>query len=64
MIKWDNLMVLGFFFINKINLVLVIVCKFIRYGCVNWINENFSFNDSVDRKLIWWEKEKIYDKSD
>nr|QKN88758.1 MAG: replication protein [Dependoparvovirus sp.] len=29
------------------------------YGNVNWNNENFPFNDSVNKMLIWWEEGKI-----
>lgn len=29
------------------------------YGCVNWNNENFPFNDSVNKMLIWWEEGKM-----
>lgn len=29
------------------------------YGCVNWTNENFPFNDCVDKMLIWWEEGKM-----
>nr|QKE54972.1 MAG: replication protein [Parvoviridae sp.] len=29
------------------------------YGNVNWNNENFPFNDCVDKLLIWWEEGRI-----
>lgn len=29
------------------------------YGCVNWTNENFPFNDCVDKMIIWWEEGKM-----
>lgn len=29
------------------------------YGCVNWNNENFPFNDSINKMLIWWEEGKM-----
>lgn len=29
------------------------------YGNVNWNNENFPFNDCVDKMLIWWEEGRI-----
>lgn len=29
------------------------------FGCVNWNNENFPFNDSVNKMLIWWEEGKM-----
>lgn len=32
------------------------------YGCVNWTNENFPFNDCVDKMIIWWEEGKMTNK--
>jgi len=29
------------------------------YGNVNWTNENFPFNDSVNKMIIWWEEGKM-----
>ena len=29
------------------------------YGCVNWTNENFPFNDCVDKMIIWWEEGRM-----
>nr|WOP79082.1 replication protein [Canary dependoparvovirus 2] len=29
------------------------------YGNVNWNNENFPFNDCVEKMLIWWEEGRI-----
>lgn len=29
------------------------------YGCVNWNNENFPFNDCVNKMVIWWEEGRI-----
>nr|QKE60686.1 MAG: replication protein [Dependoparvovirus sp.] len=29
------------------------------FGCVNWTNENFPFNDCVNKMLIWWEEGKM-----
>lgn len=33
------------------------------YGNVNWNNENFPFNDCVDKMLIWWEEGRITSKN-
>ena len=32
------------------------------FGCVNWTNENFPFNDCVDKMVIWWEEGKMTNK--
>lgn len=32
------------------------------YGCVNWTNENFPFNDCIDKMVIWWEEGKMTNK--
>lgn len=33
-----------------------------RYGCVNWTNENFPFQDLQDVQLGWWEEGLISEK--
>lgn len=32
------------------------------YGCVNWTNGDFPFNDYVDQMVIWWEEGKMTNK--
>lgn len=32
------------------------------YGCVNWTNENFPFNDCIDKMVVWWEEGKMTNK--
>ena len=32
------------------------------YGCVNWTNENFTFNGCVDKMIIWWEEGQMTNK--
>ena len=32
------------------------------YGCGNWTNGDFPFNDCVDKEVIWWEEGKMTNK--
>ncbi|AEX38015.1 unnamed protein product [Artibeus jamaicensis parvovirus 1] len=41
---------------GKTNLASAIARASGNYGCVNWNNANFPFNDCVDKMLIWWEE--------
>ncbi|AEM37643.1 Rep78 [California sea lion adeno-associated virus 1] len=47
---------------GKTNLAEAIAHSVPFYGCVNWTNENFPFNDCVDKMLIWWEEGKMTSK--
>nr|ATX74762.1 Rep [Goose parvovirus] len=47
---------------GKTNIAEAIVHAVPFYGCVNWTNENFPFNDCVDKMLIWWEEGKMTNK--
>nr|QKN88770.1 MAG: replication protein [Dependoparvovirus sp.] len=29
------------------------------YGCVNWTNDTFPFNDCINKLIIWWEEGKM-----
>nr|QKE54991.1 MAG: replication protein [Parvoviridae sp.]QKN88778.1 MAG: replication protein [Dependoparvovirus sp.] len=44
---------------GKTNIAEAIAHAVPYYGCVNWTNENFPFNDCVDKMLIWWEEGKM-----
>nr|UJO02142.1 Rep [Tadarida brasiliensis associated dependoparvovirus] len=44
---------------GKTNLAEAISHAVPFYGCVNWTNENFPFNDCVDKMIIWWEEGKM-----
>lgn len=44
---------------GKTNIAEAIAHAVPFYGCVNWTNENFPFNDCVDKMLIWWEEGKM-----
>lgn len=44
---------------GKTNLAEAIAHSVPLYGCVNWTNENFPFNDCTDKMLIWWEEGKM-----
>lgn len=44
---------------GKTNIAEAIAHTVPFYGCVNWNNENFPFNDCVDKMLIWWEEGKM-----
>lgn len=44
---------------GKTNLAQAIAHSTPLYGCVNWNNENFPFNDCVHKMLIWWEEGKM-----
>ncbi|ADD17085.1 rep protein [Bat adeno-associated virus YNM] len=47
---------------GKTNLAEAISHSVPFYGCVNWTNENFPFNDCVDKMIIWWEEGKMTSK--
>lgn len=47
---------------GKTNLAEAISHAVPFYGCVNWTNENFPFNDCVDKMIIWWEEGKMTSK--
>lgn len=51
------------FGIDKSKFVCVMVYKIGRYGYVNWIGENFFFNDGVDKNFIWWKGGKLIEKN-
>lgn len=44
---------------GKTNVAEAIAHAVPYYGCVNWTNENFPFNDCVDKMIIWWEEGKM-----
>lgn len=44
---------------GKTNLAEAIAHCVPLYGCVNWNNQNFPFNDCVGKMLIWWEEGKM-----
>nr|BBD14174.1 hypothetical protein [Elephas maximus] len=44
---------------GKTNLAEAIAHTMPFYGCVNWTNENFPFNNCFDKLLIWWEAGKM-----
>lgn len=44
---------------GKTNIAEAIAHAVPFYGCVNWTNENFPFNDCVNKMLIWWEEGKM-----
>nr|QKN88777.1 MAG: replication protein [Dependoparvovirus sp.] len=44
---------------GKTNIAEAIAHAVPFYGCVNWTNENFPFNDCVDKMIIWWEEGKM-----
>lgn len=52
MTKQDYCLVSGPPCTNKTHLASAISCKSMCYGCVNWANENFLFNDGVSKNLI------------
>nr|WDW25820.1 MAG: Rep [Canine parvovirus] len=47
---------------GKTNIAEAIAHAVPFYGCVNWTNENFPFNDCVDKMVIWWEEGKMTSK--
>nr|QKN88755.1 MAG: replication protein [Dependoparvovirus sp.] len=47
---------------GKTNIAEAIAHAVPFYGCVNWTNENFPFNDCVDKMIIWWEEGKMTNK--
>lgn len=47
---------------GKTNIAEAIALSVPFYGCVNWTNENFPFNDCVDKMVIWWEEGKMTNK--
>lgn len=47
---------------GKTNIAEAIAHTVPFYGCVNWTNENFPFNDCVDKMIIWWEEGKMTSK--
>nr|QKE54950.1 MAG: replication protein [Parvoviridae sp.] len=47
---------------GKTNIAEAIAHTVPFYGCVNWTNENFPFNDCVDKMIIWWEEGKMTNK--
>ena len=44
---------------GKTNIAEAIAHAVPFYGCVNWTNENFPFNDCVEKMIIWWEEGKM-----
>lgn len=44
---------------GKTNIAEAIAHAVPFFGCVNWTNENFPFNDCVDKMVIWWEEGKM-----
>lgn len=44
---------------GKTNIAEAIAHAVPFYGCVNWTNENFPFNDCTDKMVIWWEEGKM-----
>lgn len=44
---------------GKTNIAEAIAHAVPFYGCVNWTNENFPFNDCTDKMIIWWEEGKM-----
>lgn len=44
---------------GKTNIAEAIAHSVPFFGCVNWTNENFPFNDCVDKMVIWWEEGKM-----
>lgn len=44
---------------GKTNLAEAISHAVPFFGNVNWTNENFPFNDCVDKMIIWWEEGKM-----
>lgn len=47
---------------GKTNIAEAIAHAVPFYGCVNWTNENFPFNDCCDKMIIWWEEGKMTNK--
>lgn len=47
---------------GKTNIAEAIAHAVPFYGCVNWTNENFPFNDCADKMIIWWEEGKMTNK--
>lgn len=47
---------------SKTSIVEAIARAVPFYGCGNWTNENFPFNDWVDKMVIWWEEGKMTSK--
>ncbi|WBY51256.1 replication protein [Psittacidae dependoparvovirus] len=44
---------------GKTNIAEAIAHAVPFYGCVNWTNENFPFNDCLNKMIIWWEEGKM-----
>lgn len=44
---------------GKTNIAEAVAHAVPHYGNVNWTNENFPFNDCVDKHLIWWEEGRM-----
>ncbi|QEJ80808.1 Rep78 [avian adeno-associated virus BR_DF12] len=44
---------------GKTNIAEAIAHAVPFYGCVNWTNETFPFNDCVNKLIIWWEEGKM-----
>nr|QKN88760.1 MAG: replication protein [Dependoparvovirus sp.] len=44
---------------GKTNIAEAIAHAVPFYGCVNWTNENFPFNDCLEKMIIWWEEGKM-----
>lgn len=44
---------------GKTNITEAISYVVLFYGCVNWTNENFPFNDCINKISIWWEEGKM-----
>lgn len=44
---------------GKTNIAEAIVHAMPFYGCVSWTNENFPFNDCMDKMVIQWKECKM-----
>lgn len=44
---------------GKTNIAEAIAHAVPFYGCVNWTNESFPFNDCINKLIIWWEEGKM-----
>lgn len=44
---------------RKTNIAKAISHAVLFYGCVNWTNENFPFNDCINKMSLWWEERKM-----
>nr|QKN88780.1 MAG: replication protein [Dependoparvovirus sp.] len=44
---------------GKTNIAEAIAHSVPFYGCVNWTNDTFPFNDCVNKLIIWWEEGKM-----